>query len=96
MSSEKKISEQLHEFNKYILNLENIDVHIDYEDHSLLLLNYFLKSHDYFMQTLLYGRETFSLEEVQATLSSKELNEKSNMKASSAGDGHVRKYCPQR
>ena len=32
MSSDKTFSEHLHEFNKLIIDLENIDVHIDYED----------------------------------------------------------------
>jgi len=32
ISSEKVISEQLNEFNKMILNMENIVLHFDYED----------------------------------------------------------------
>ena len=40
-----------------ILNLENIDLEIDDEDQVLLLP----KLHDHFIDTLLYGRETFSL-----------------------------------
>jgi len=38
LNSDKVVSEQLDEFNKLILDLENIDVHIDYGDQTLLLL----------------------------------------------------------
>lgn len=48
MSSEKVISEQLDEFNKLILDLENIDVQIDDEDRMLLLLCSLSKMHDHF------------------------------------------------
>lgn len=43
---------------------------------SLLLLCSLSKTHDHLKKTLLYGRETFSVEEVQVAMSFKELNEK--------------------
>ncbi|ESW13039.1 hypothetical protein PHAVU_008G162600 [Phaseolus vulgaris] len=57
-------------------NDKNIDVQIHDEDQALLLLYAFFKIHDHFKKTLLYGRESLSLEEVQTTSNSKELNKR--------------------
>jgi len=54
-----------------------------------LLLCSLPKTRDHFEKTLLYGRETLSLVEAQIVLSSKELNEKFKVKASSVGDSVV-------
>jgi len=43
MNNERKISEQLDEFNKLITDLENIDVHIDNEDKYCCYCVYCLK-----------------------------------------------------
>ena len=61
----------------HILNLENIDVTIEDEDQALLLIISSPKSYDNFKETFPYGRETLTLDEVQATLNSKELKQKS-------------------
>lgn len=61
MSSEKIVSEQLNEFKKFILNLENIDVQIDDGDQVLLFLCSLPKMHDHFKEILLNWRETLSL-----------------------------------
>jgi len=53
MSSEKIVSEQLNEFKKFILNLENIDVQIDDGDQVLLFLCSLPKMHDHFKEILL-------------------------------------------
>ena len=42
----------------------------------------------HFKETLLFGRDS-SLEEVQAALNSKELNERKDLKASSMGEGKI-------
>ena len=77
MYEDKSIDEQLDTFNKLILDLENIDVSIDDEDQALLLLSSLPRSYAPFKDTLLYARESLTLDAVQATLNSKELNHKS-------------------
>ena len=76
MSDEMHVEEQLDKFNKLVLDLENIDVKIDDEDQALLLLCALPRSFNHFKETLLYGRESLSLSDVQAALNSKELNER--------------------
>ena len=76
MQEDRTMESQLDVFNKLILDLENIDVTIDDEDQALLLLCALPKSFSHFKETLLYGRESLSLVEVQLALNSKELNEK--------------------
>ena len=66
MQEDKSIDEQLDTFNKLILDLENIDVTIDDEDQALLLLSSLPRSYAIFKDTLLYGRESLTLDEVQA------------------------------
>jgi len=68
MSCEKSISKQVNEFNKMIMDLENINVHINNEDKPLLLLCLVSKTRDHFKETLLYARDVVSLKEVQLTL----------------------------
>lgn len=45
--------------------MENIEVNIDEEDQTLLLLSSLPKSNAYFKETLLYGRSSLTFEEVQ-------------------------------
>lgn len=59
------------DFNKLILDLDNIEVKIDDEDQALLLIRSLTSSYDNLVDTLVYGRESLSLEEVQATLISR-------------------------
>nr|GEZ63227.1 Gag_pre-integrs domain-containing protein/UBN2_2 domain-containing protein [Tanacetum cinerariifolium] len=62
--SSKKLSEHVDEFNKLIGDLANIDFDIDDEDQALMLLTSLPSSYDNFMETLLYGRESLTLEDV--------------------------------
>ena len=66
MQEDKSIDEQLDTFNKLNLDLENIDVTIDDEDQALLLLSSLPISYAIFKDILLYGRESLTLDEVQA------------------------------
>ena len=60
-------------FDKLILDLENIDITINDEDQALLLLCYLPKSYSHFKETLLFGRDFISLNEVHAALNSKRI-----------------------
>ena len=87
MQDDKSIDEQLDVFNKLILDLENIDVSIDDEDQALLLVSSLPKSYTNFKDTLLYGRESLTLDEVQAALNSKELNHRSEENSNTVTEG---------
>jgi len=78
------------EFNKFILDLENINVQIDDEDQLCSLP----KMHNNFKETLIYRRKTLSLEKAQVALSSSALNEMFEVNASSVGDDLVARGRP--
>jgi len=70
----KAIMEQLTEFTKMLNDLENIEVHLEDEDKSILLLCALPRSFESFKDTMLYGKEgTVTLEEVQVALRTKKL-----------------------
>ncbi|GJS60992.1 retrovirus-related pol polyprotein from transposon TNT 1-94 [Tanacetum coccineum] len=97
MHSGKKLSEHIDEFNKLIGDLANIDVDIDDEDHALMILTSLPPSYDNFVETLLYGRESLTLEDVLSSLNSWELKKRTDAKDD--GDGlydHLKKDCPKR
>ncbi|GJX64372.1 copia LTR rider [Tanacetum coccineum] len=85
MHSGKKLSEHIDEFNKLIDDLANIDVDIDDEDQALMLLMLLPPSYDNFLETLLYGRESLTLEDVLSSLNSWELKKRTDAKDD--GDG---------
>ncbi|GKA89306.1 retrovirus-related pol polyprotein from transposon TNT 1-94 [Tanacetum coccineum] len=80
MPAGRKISEHIDEFNKIVLDLANIEVTFEDEDLALLLLTSLPESYEHFVDTLLYGREALTLEDVMATLNSKEIKERSKAK----------------
>ncbi|GJS54946.1 retrovirus-related pol polyprotein from transposon TNT 1-94 [Tanacetum coccineum] len=57
-------------------NLNNIEVRIEDEDRALILLCSLPKSYEHLVTTLLYGRETISMEDVKSALNSSELRKK--------------------
>ncbi|GJS19565.1 hypothetical protein Tco_0448197 [Tanacetum coccineum] len=79
----KSQSEHIDEFYKLVSDLASIDVVISDEDQALLLLTSLPSSYDNFVETLLYGRDTLKLEDVLATLNSRELQKMTEAK----GDG---------
>ncbi|GKA01987.1 hypothetical protein Tco_0674652 [Tanacetum coccineum] len=80
MDSGKKLSEHVNEFNKLIGDLANIGVDIDDEDQALMLLTSLPSSYDNFVETLLYGRESLTLEDVLSSLNSRELKKRTDAK----------------
>ncbi|PON55302.1 hypothetical protein TorRG33x02_299600 [Trema orientale] len=83
------IEDHLDEFNKIILDLENIDVKVEEEDEAILLLNSLDKSYSNFVDTMMYSHETMSMEEVQSVLNSKELKKQSERKSENNGEGLI-------
>ncbi|GJY87425.1 retrovirus-related pol polyprotein from transposon TNT 1-94 [Tanacetum coccineum] len=86
MLAGRKISTHIDEFNKIVLDLANIEIKFEDEDLTLLLLTSLTASYEHFVDTLLYGREALTLEDVMATLNSKEIKERSKAKGD---DGEV-------
>ncbi|KAM6547936.1 hypothetical protein CsatB_019612 [Cannabis sativa] len=64
MIEDKSIGENIDEFNKLILDRENIGVTIEDEDQAFLLFSSLSKSFVYFKDTMLYGRESITLDDV--------------------------------
>ncbi|GKA19407.1 retrotransposon protein, putative, ty1-copia subclass [Tanacetum coccineum] len=87
MSPGTKLGDHIDEFNKLILDLANIDIEIEDEDQALMLLMSLPSSYENFMETLLYGRESLTIEDVLATLNSKELKKRTEGTKEEAGDG---------
>lgn len=67
-------------FNKIILDLEDINVKIDNEDKAIILLSSLTPSNRHFLDTLLYGRQTLTIQDVKEALSSKESSKKFEVK----------------
>jgi len=88
MVESKAIMEQLTEFNKILDDLENIEVQLEDEDKVILLLCALPKSFESFKDTMLFGKEgTVTLEEVQATLRTKELAKTKDLRIHENGEG---------
>nr|GEX27917.1 retrovirus-related Pol polyprotein from transposon TNT 1-94 [Tanacetum cinerariifolium] len=90
MLAGRKISKHIDEFNKIILNLANIEVKSEDEDLALLLLTYLPASYEHFVDILLYGQEALTLEDVTATLNSKEIKERSTARGVNGEGLYVR------
>nr|GEX20730.1 retrotransposon protein, putative, Ty1-copia subclass [Tanacetum cinerariifolium] len=93
MPDRRKISEHIDEFNKIVLDLTNIEVKFEDKDLALLLLTSLPASYEHFVDTLLYGREALTLEDVMATLNSKEIK-KSLRRRGMMVKGYMRRKEP--
>nr|GEV63480.1 retrovirus-related Pol polyprotein from transposon TNT 1-94 [Tanacetum cinerariifolium] len=87
MSPSTKLGDHINEFNKLILDLANIDIEIEDEDHALMLITSLPSSYENFMETLLYGRESLTMKDVLATLNSRELKKRTEGTKEETGDG---------
>ncbi|GJZ70984.1 retrovirus-related pol polyprotein from transposon TNT 1-94, partial [Tanacetum coccineum] len=81
------LGDHIDKFNKLILDLVNIDIEIKDEDHALMLLTSLPSSYEKFMETLLYGRESLTMEDVLATLNSRELKKRTKGTKEEDDDG---------
>ncbi|XP_073112178.1 uncharacterized protein [Elaeis guineensis] len=64
MNEGMPIKEHLDEFNSIIMDLKNIDIDIDSEDQALIVLCLLPPSYKTFVDTLLYGKDSISLDDV--------------------------------
>ncbi|GJR28667.1 retrotransposon protein, putative, ty1-copia subclass [Tanacetum coccineum] len=67
-----------------------VDMEAQDEDLALLLLNSLPASYEHFVDTLLYGREALTLEDVMATLNLKKIKERSKTKRDDGEELYVR------
>lgn len=67
------VKTHLDEFNSIIMDLKNADIKIESEDQALIVLCSLPPSYDNFVDTLLYGKDSISLDDVSNALKSKEL-----------------------
>nr|GEW45409.1 retrotransposon protein, putative, Ty1-copia subclass [Tanacetum cinerariifolium] len=95
MPTGRKISEHIDEFNKIVLDLANIEVKFEDEDLALLLLTSLSASYEHFVDTLLYGWEALTLEDMMATLNSKKIKERSKAKGDDGEGLYVRRRTDQ-
>nr|GEZ31277.1 zinc finger, CCHC-type [Tanacetum cinerariifolium] len=72
--------------NKLILDLANNDIEIEDEDQTLMLLTSFTSSYKNSVETLLYGRESLTMDDVLATLNSRELKKRTKCTKEETGD----------
>nr|GEX69700.1 retrovirus-related Pol polyprotein from transposon TNT 1-94 [Tanacetum cinerariifolium] len=74
----------------------NIEVNFGDEDLALLLLTSLPELYEYFVDTLLYGRDALTLEDVMATLNSKEIKQRSKAKGDNGKGLYVRRRSDRR
>lgn len=73
----KMLEDYIDDFNKIILDLENIEIKVDGEDQSLLLIRSLPSECENLLDTFICGRDSVTLEEVQPVMFLKELKKKS-------------------
>src|SRR3954471_14684521 len=90
------VKQHLDVFNSIIMDLENIDIKVESEDQALIVLCSLPASYETFVDTLLYGKDTISFDDVSSALKSKKLKKSfSDGKEVSAGGAFVARESSQ-
>lgn len=91
MGEGTSLSQHLDNFNSIIMDLNIIDIKIDDEDQALIVLCSLPPSYENFVESMLYGHEEITLDEVKTALGSNQLRKQLSGKAieSSQGEGLV-------
>lgn len=64
MIDSKSIRDNLDDYNRLILDLENLDIKVEEEDKAIILLNSLPKSYGTLVETMKYSRDTLFLSDV--------------------------------
>ncbi|PKI35393.1 hypothetical protein CRG98_044225 [Punica granatum] len=75
MSLETSIGDHVDLFYQIVLDLANVNVMIEDDNQALLIPCFLLESYESFVNTMLYGRINITVEDANASLNSKELQE---------------------
>lgn len=75
------ITNYINVFKKIILDLEDINVKINDEDKTIILLFSLPNSYEHLVDTLIYGRQTITMVDVKETLSSKDVTKRESREA---------------
>ncbi|GJW17799.1 zinc finger, CCHC-type containing protein [Tanacetum coccineum] len=93
MSLGMKLGDYIDKFNKLIVDLVNVDIDIEDEDQALMILTSLPSSYENFMETLLYGRESLTMEDVLF----KSRSGTSKLKCFIChSEGHLKIDCPKK
>ena len=57
----RELRKHLDDFNKIILDLNNLGVKIDEEDQAIILLSSLPKIYEHFVDTILYGKDSLTM-----------------------------------
>ncbi|KAH9751577.1 hypothetical protein KPL71_014347 [Citrus sinensis] len=90
------MKDHLDEFNKLILDLENVNVNLEDEDIALILLSSLPDSYEHFVDTLLYERQTLTLKDVKNALESKDLKKRAEGKDQGLSERLIAKSKPEK
>ena len=85
------VKDHLDEFNKLILDLENVNIILEDKDRALIMLSSLSDSYEHFVDTLLYGRQSLTLKDVNNALKSKDLKKGIDGKDQNLGESLVAK-----
>lgn len=91
MKNGTTMNDHLDEFNKLILDLENVNIMLEDKDRALILLSSLYDSYEHFVDTLLYERQTLILKDVKNALKYKDLKKRTYDNDEATGDGLVAK-----
>lgn len=61
MEDSKDLRKHMDNFNRIILDLKNIVVKIQEEDHAIILLSSLPKNYEHIVDTMLYGKQTLTM-----------------------------------